>query len=896
MDNAFSQGRPFEFGDIWQADSFSLDEDPTVFFRPQLLAPKEFVFDNESRLQLPDLALPDITELNFDVSESSGDSNGNLSPVVLPTLVDASHHENDGDLWTLNLDLGGQPPAPQVHTWESFERKSVTGVFKTPYLSEAGPGAFSAAIATGADSSQSTGVLPQPAILRGLSILVLGRSSSLFQWDAKESTFVPTLPDVPICGPSASTSKSVILRMTTMGNLYRKLDDFACPNNRLKGFCPAAIALRSCIADVMAGIETKLSSKTARCRSMLQLQRLVDRPFELLKIMNNLVDCATTCESEEHMISSISEAVENSLTVGGQFTALLESALARICTPWLECLLVDMGMQVKMPSATISESLTANAMTGSFDSRSSRQPPGSEGMPAFVTAEDCALVDATKESMDMVRKYLPHQRHALQGVALPLDKSRDLSMESATIPGQADAEEVAYRSSGEDLAWSDEGTQQHMFAVLDAQMSGAMESTANPDNSLRNALHRWLDETVPVQRSYDITSGFSLNPLDRLRPSILTHQQILNTALLRHMLFELQLRHHLDLQRQFHLLGNGDFITRLSQALFSSNTQTAQRRRGVMPTSEVVGLRLDRRDGQTWPPASSELGLTLMGVLTETYASQSRGRPRREDQTLPGGLSFSVRELPEDEIDRVMDPDSIYALDFLRLKYTAPPCLDVVFTTSTMQIYDDIFKFLLRLLRVRHVVSKLREHLMFQRRAQRRPINEAKDCSRIQFAMEAYATLTVLTSHFMDIGIDSSWQILDSTLCKIQRDLSNDVSTSRGAAVGLDDLRRTHEEYLERIRSRLFLRRKHEKLRLALENVLTSTLGCGSNMEKEGAITDTGLFRHSLTELFDTLRSAIDRASAGTKASAADDGDTEAMKILLTKLRWNQEESGKTAL
>ena len=80
---------------------------------------------------------------------------------------------------------------------------------------------------------------------------------------------------------------------------------------------------------------------------------------------------------------------------------------------------------------------------------------------------------------------------------------------------------------------------------------------------------------------------------------------------------------HLGLQRSFHLLGDGVFVSRLTAALFDPEQASTERERGVMRSGTGMGLRLGSRG--TWPPASSELRLALMGILGDCYqATQLR--------------------------------------------------------------------------------------------------------------------------------------------------------------------------------------------------------------------------------------------------------------------------------
>lgn len=883
MDDALSRGHPFELRDLWQCPYFGLEDDPTPLFHAELLPPKVFTFDNEQTLELPELALPDIADLHHDTSISSDDSRELFDPVATPELDGVCADDTTEDCWTLSMDLDQNAQTHEIHSWDTFDNKPVVGASKTSYFSESGPAVFSAALSQCPQSSRNPGFIPQPAILRAFCNLVLGQSSWFFQWNSAQSSFTPTLPDTAICGLSAATSKSVVERMIAVGSTYRSLAGFAYSSASSTHSNPAAVALKSCITDILAGIEKKLSSATTRCRSILQLQRLTDQPLEILKIADELVNCVESCVTEEQTISAISETIRELPAAYSPFSKLLEPILSRTCAPWLDHLRVDLGIGLHTMRANASSSLSLRGCVDSFSSKSSNN------MPSFLTADDCTLIDATKESVAMIRQHLPEHKFSVQQ-GFPSTELSALRSGNRTAVGEhGEAVDEIPVTVNENLAWADEAGQQTMFALLDKQMSEAIRESPRQEEYIPQMLQDCLDDSCLLERPDEISLYISFGPFDRLRSRIIAHQQMLNATLLRHIFSNLQLRRHLDLHRQYHLLGNGDFVVRLSQALFSSHTQTAERRRGIVPTSEIMGLRLDKRNSQNWPPASSELGLILMGVLTETRQAQTDRSLPREEQSLPDGLSFAVRELSDSDIDRVMDSESIYALDFLRLQYTPPPCLDAILHTSTSQTYDEIFKFLLRLLRVRHVVTNLREHLLLNRTSEDSGASNANkdNLNRVRFALEAYDALTVLTSHFMDIGIESPWQTLDSALAKIERGLSAADTSSNGASQGMNRLRKHHEDYLERIRNRLFLRRRQEKLRAAIEQVLVQTLTCSLNMERVGNPVDTALFKRALVEMCDALRTALENPIKSAGMSSAENDDTESLKILLTSLSFN---------
>jgi hypothetical protein len=325
-------------------------------------------------------------------------------------------------------------------------------------------------------------------------------------------------------------------------------------------------------------------------------------------------------------------------------------------------------------------------------------------------------------------------------------------------------------------------------------------------------------------------------------------------------------------------------VTRLATALFSGDVQTAERKRGNIPTSETMGLRLDSRESQRWPPASSELRLTLLNVLSESYAPNT---PHEDNIQLPGGLSFAIRELTDAEIDRVMDPTSIYALDFLRLQYTPPAPIADIFTATIAQHYDFIFRTLLVHVRVLHATSQL--SMSCNKFKQQSPSSVGNQTSIRRFAWKARQLSTTIFSHFTDTVIAEAWNVFSERLDELQpRQEAEQISQS----MDLHMITRLHESCLDDIRNKMFLRHKHAKVRLVLEElaaiVIKTTLivvhdaaGQSSIAEQEGRFD---LLSAELRSLLEVLANKPAKENRGDVHSQRTHTESDAAKVLLARL------------
>ncbi|EMC96687.1 hypothetical protein BAUCODRAFT_49773, partial [Baudoinia panamericana UAMH 10762] len=628
------------------------------------------------------------------------------------------------DPWTLAAYIDDGESQPKLRSWEAFDKPSVNTV-DIVYLSEAGVGAFDAALASASSQADdATGVLPQDVTLRSFRSLALGRSSIFFQWQEVKQCFEQILPSVPFSGCSLMCSQDVATEIMSYGTLLRKLRSFVEVTAQPVASLPALTALRGSVGSILEAIEAVLSTNLPGCRSMLQLHSALDLPRGLLQLVERLVESVRDAESEEEVIARLSDEVTSAVESGTMFAHVLRNILARVCGPWLVSLKEELGLNHPHASQALGHShggTAAPGIPGLTGASLSTRPPS---RTAFLDAEDERLVKETRQTVSLLRVNFPEHLHQV------------------TTGNQA---------SGPNL----------------------------------------------TNRRVDV--------FEETRQSVQAHHRRLNKLLMRQLFSSLQLRKHIDLQRGFHLLGNGHFVSRLSTALFSTDTQSPERKRCTVPTSETVGLRLGATAGQRWPPASSELRLTLMGLVHD-HASD-----------LPGGLSFAIRELPDEEIERVMDASSLYALDFLKLQYAAPPLLDLIFTPSCMQKYDDIFRYLLRMLRVFDLTKRLQSIVAKD--------EHSSSAIKTKLVMQVHRAVSGIMAYVMDVGVAVPWAELQHSLDTIERDVfGNEGESETKPMSNITALANIHEACLDQIRTRLFLRKKQGSIRDALDDLLRTVL------------------------------------------------------------------------
>jgi hypothetical protein len=347
-------------------------------------------------------------------------------------------------------------------------------------------------------------------------------------------------------------------------------------------------------------------------------------------------------------------------------------------------------------------------------------------------------------------------------------------------------------------------------------------SSVNDQSPLGQIVRQRLQDTHGAHGiSPTSTPRWSLLPILSFGGIVSTQAQIINRESLKLLFQNHDLRTHLRIQRDFQMLGNGNFCSRLSQALFDPELETAETRRGSVRTGAVMGLRLGGRD--TWPPASSELRLALMGVLAESHQHQMGWGVESKaagSADLPGHLSFAVRDLSPEEIDRCMNPDSLEAMDFLRLSYKTPAALTSIITPITLMQYDRIFKHLLRLLRMLYVINQLFRDVT----ARGSPWEDAGDVSH-RFAFEAHHFVCGISAYFMDTGVAIPWQKFEDKLAEVEAALAEpslDVSSEKLDSPG--QLQAYHSHIVDQIMRALFLKKRQQPVLALLEEIFSIVL------------------------------------------------------------------------
>ncbi|EPE26062.1 hypothetical protein GLAREA_01974 [Glarea lozoyensis ATCC 20868] len=858
-------GQPFTIPDLWAPSQVHSRESQTggILF-------SQHHFDDI------DLTLPDVSESAHLHDDFFRIPQLDLNiPTSEPLLPKTPAQQNDllhvateeptgyGDIWL----LPEETPLEEANfkSWDVFVNESVQER-QTPYITELDRATFDAALVDKTDllrvnNSQHV-VVDSRTYTVSLLALGLGRSSVIFAWNEEKQTFISAFPEMRISGFTGESMDALLTMFMDCGNITKSLQRFI-HQAYTEGVSPSRVALADTVSTLLSTIQARLSASSSMQNSLLQLQSLFSPTHSILQCFQQIIDHISTTRNDESMLSTIYEEIQLLDHRTDSMKEILLEVLARVSRPWLNFCGEWLGIQRETELG-----LTMNGPGKSFVSVENKEWVDEQGMeldkpefvlnfdkiPSFITPEDARVMFEVGRSLRYLREH--HSDHPLARpdvVAAASPPKLDwrfswddiLETEAKATQYETDLLEAVRvftsadtkpKSSETPLEASNEEicplgffgkTEADMQARLLASIDVLNESTrfATLPDALSTGLNDFL-LTVPGSRQIgdqpSLSAPVSLLPLLSFNHIISAQARIVNGTCMRMFFKNHNLREHLDLQHSFHLLGNGVFSSKLSHALFDPELETAERQRGIARSGGIMGLRLGERDN--WPPASSELQLALMGLLAESHISRSNqsssGGSTFLAQSLPGDLSFAVRDMSEDQIEKCMNPNSVEALDFLRLSYKPPQPLDAVITPVILYKYDQIFKLLLRLIRMLYVVSALFQHATTR-------------CSRLRgldgmaqrFRIEAQQFVSSVCGYFFDTGIAATWQVFQRKLDQVEERFNTDNHNfSLGQDEGIDKLRDYHEKVVDRIMFVLLLRKRQQPVMKLLEEIFTLIL------------------------------------------------------------------------
>ncbi|RKF59254.1 putative spc97 spc98 family protein [Erysiphe neolycopersici] len=736
----------------------------------------------------------------------------------------------------------------------------------------------------------------------------LGRNSLLFTWNEEKHTFTQAVPKLRISGFTGETLAGLTQIFIECGNIVRSLQRYAerCYS---KETSPTRIALANSVNILLETLELQLGNSSSKQNSILRLKALFEPAHSILNYFQKLTNNTAANRSDESLLSTIFEDIQILEHRTDSLRNILLQILDMVSKPWLKLASEWIGLlpETSLPMFPNSRKKCLNRL----ESRPWNNAQGPQKIqpdyildvdriPSFFAPDDARTLFEVGKSLRLLRSY--HPEHPLvkaeftkainppilswnfscndimqvEGKALLYEENiKEIIRESSQGPQKAEISLCKEHHLGGDV--SSLGLFEKLIKDLQADVLSSNSlinqsfSYKGTRNDLSMYLHKYLttNEELEDLENCDFSPPISLIAALSFKPIIAAQARVVNRDCIKILFSSHQLRFHLSLQKDFHLFGNGVFTSRLTHAIFDPKLGNSQ-------SSDVLGLRLG--DNSNWPLASTELQLTLMRILTECYFdSQFPGKncstENRVGKSLPGGLSFAIRDKSQEEIVRCINSEGLEAFDFLRISYQPPPPLNEVITPLILYKYDELFKFLLRLNRMYYSVSVLQHNnLAWSHRRQEIDQNTKRFC------IEAHHFVSCVSEYFFNTGINATWRIFDAKLNQIETHIYNNEDIDVGQNEGLDKFRDYHERVVDRIMFVLLLKKRQRPVLDLLEDIFRLILefsklfrdGCQGRTKNEFKGRVSGIyatFSKKIEVFMAVLRGLSEKKGYGEKRS-----------------------------
>lgn len=825
-------------------------------------------------LDLRDVPLPDLS-----APSSSSVSDAESEP--LEVAEEQPEQDEAINIWVLPEVLQKKPQSELV-SWDTFLNEKHAEPTSSS-LSEVHPRTFSSILALGNKHTPSRTVKPT-VLLNAFFELGLGRSSALFAWNEEDGTFTKRLESVAAEGYSLDLVQNLFETLSKTGMSVRRLNEsFGSSTEQLQPASSCRIAFMSASRSALYAIHRFVEISRPGIGSLLQLKVSMGKIEGMVSTLLKCADATQSCPTDHSIVAGLMKQAADACMSRPGVVKVLQAIFSRTCRPILEHLSNEIGLS-SMKQARSGELSPANAEAQNL-------------WDALFHTELYKSINETQESLSLLRLYAPdcpvlsiaeYGTSTLSTLELGYTFGAVCELQSRSV-----AYEDAIRSSIVSAGSSSSASSIHTPAsdtfsfeelgVGPLRSDGPFQLNTglfSADTPLFEATER--DEVFEQVMEYlegfeldfsplqlDLEQGFALS----INPLVSAQHRLLSYSILEVLFQQFGLIEHLNLQRDFQLFRNASFSSRLGTALFDSDENSGEGRRR---TGAPTGLRLQARE--TWPPASSELRLVLMGILSDSLTVSKK-------RALENSISFAIRDMAPEELEKCRDVESIYALDFLRLHYRPPnDVLETILTTSILDQYDRLFQHLLRVLRLHSVTQSLvTEKVGFQGEA-------ASTFAGHKVAVEMHHFVTTWADYCHNTAIELRWQKFEGILRHVQSLINNkDYDRTLHIVKSQDYLRALHERTLDSILDDLLLKHRQSKVRELLEGIYSTILEFAA-ARRSGTDTDAttdenttrlrrleGEFRAHVVRFMHALR-GLEQASHYSQRHAArnmEDGEEQ---------------------
>ncbi|KAN0129226.1 Spc97 / Spc98 family domain containing protein [Lactarius tabidus] len=903
---------------------------------PQLYDSDPTEYKNELPHVLPQFFMPRLQDRPqdpiMDTLRIKQESNGREPMLRQPAepakktvefkLPDTLEEGSDVLFWERTAKEGARVQS-QIRSWDSLRPSFSLVASPGPFLSEQSDSTFAAARYSVNPRLEDPDLYVLHVSTKDLFVsiqnILVGNSSSLYQWDPLSETFVlPTTTDgkqmfIVVDGKDDLLMQSYTNRFLAIGGLLRRLDLFV---NSLRRRSRAesqsvhsfAHALTTCVENIRLRLSKfpDYSPQIPLNTSALFLnhEEIEDVLEAIASLCGRSLDLQpseypTFSSQPEVLLSSCYNHLQLHFDKGSAL--LVRSMLAHIFTvtsgDYLQTLSRSVGYSwgflINQPKPTF---IPTGIDVGDEDDEEDNESISSistKGFPSFISSDATEILVRARKSLKFLSTAQPDHTLLRQSASRRrvswfwtdeevaaawcnknshLDPAVNGLTSAARLDGEPDTELL------------------EQFKVFSLEPGTHLPPSARgAESTLQSFLENFPQQLPPLTPTLSHLSDLVLSPL-------LAHCTAVSGGLISLLLSpvsHLHLRSHLILLRSYHLLTLPAFTSRLQAALFSDSDDwdfegstvramaksmhSKSKKAAVSKGSDAqwaVGLGFGLAERDSWPPGGSDLSYYLRTVIVDSLeplvkmtGADSLGFTEGQSKIFAEAefrLGFAIRDLPAGSgRERWLNPSCIEALDFLLMDYKPPPPLDVVITADVLSKYQRVFSFILRLLRVQNALAA------FFRMTCGPPLFPTLTSANnllLRFRFAAQSFVSVLASHVPDVAVRGN---VDPFLARLTPDTFTDVF----------ELADAHSDMMDDVLSACLLRSNQrtagEALRGCMELVLDLCVLAGERrrgrVEEYAAVPVLESLYASFVEkmniLVKALREQVERGFASSHVS-----------------------------
>lgn len=361
------------------------------------------------------------------------------------------------------------------------------------------------------------------------------------------------------------------------------------------------------------------------------------------------------------------------------------------------------------------------------------------------------------------------------------------SDQSSIIEGETAVTHTA-QYEDEQAVWQQNKTQQTYLRKLDQRTK---EAPAFNRGTLEKATRSWLDEICQTHKTNEPRERLRVpleTPLTSLIPLLKVHARLVTISVLRITFRESGLRQHLSALRGSYMFGNGIFSQSFSHALFVDQDDEVLRL-GANQKLSIASLSQDRREA-------------LHDTIRNAFACSTDRCTSGHDE-VPGRLGFAGFEPSAADTHELVKDNLMHVCEVVKLYYSAPKSIAVIISEKALKLYDDIFRFLVRL-----------QHVMFCCTRLTRLMRVRYDKSDVR--QQTVCHFTMICAHFIQtlgtycqLSLQETWtsfsRELDAIEVTIDVNLQDDSPLDNDDAITLGTIADLHLQMLTTACEQLFI-------------------------------------------------------------------------------------------